>query len=278
MCKHTSVEKQEEVNGFILSYDMSVGRLIKLVNLGIRQKKDVVSSVRGAFREGNYLGCPGKDIYWGLHKLNPDVNLLAIALASVFPSKPPSDHVAIAACLRYIYGCFDKQGSLLSKQHEKIVSNNDWRSSLPFIRSLEEKFQSSGNIYGLLISHEMEGHRLGDDFVVNADPSILPEMIDRYEKSQSLARQAGSMKHMFTPFYWAACYLERHDADKAREYHWKNLEMMEAHCPDTRDGYQSKASHSWRYIVSQSNKKERKGLSRWLKGCSNKCIKKLRIK
>ncbi len=278
MRKHASPQKQEEWVNFVSSHSISLQQIIELIGLGIRQKGDLVGYVDAAFRGGNYLGCPGKDIYW---KLRSDENVqaeLAEALFGVFPTKPPTDHVAIAACLRYVYGCFDKQGALLSRDHENIASESDWKKSLPFIRSLEDKFEKSGNIYGLLISHEMEGHRLGDEYIVSGDSSILSDMIDKYEKSQSLAKKAGSMKHTFTPFYWAACYLERHDTDKAKIYHWKNLKMMEAHCPDTREGYQSKALHSWKYITSQSSIREIKASSRWLQKCSNKCIKKLKAK
>lgn len=276
MIKHLSNKKQEELDRFMLSYSMEESRLVQLVRLGIRQKGDVIPPVRGAFREGNYLGCPGKDIYFGLHNLDLDVGSLAQALAAVFPAKPPTDHVAIAACLRYIYGCFDKQGALLSKQHEKIVLRNNWRESLPFIRLLEGQFKTSGNVYGLLISHEMEAHRLGDDSVVNNDPTVLIEMLACYNRAQSLAIKAKSMKHMFTPFYWAACYLERHNVAEAKKYHWKNLRMMESHCPDTREGYKSKALHSWKYLISQSDKTERTKLLQWLRKCSNKCVTQLR--
>ncbi len=273
MIKHLSTNKQEELNDFIKSYSMTLDNLIKLVSLGIRQKGDTISPVDGAFRGGNYLGCPGKDMYFGLHKLNlttDDVDELAKSLSDVFPFVPPTDHVAIAACLRYIYGCFDKQGILLSN-HEDIVSNNNWQASLPFIRSLENNFRDSKNTYGLLISHEMEGHRLGDSTILG-NMKYLSDMIDKYEQSQSLAILSRSPKHTFTPYYWAACYLEQ----LAKKYHWKNLKMMELHCPDTREGYKTKALHSCKYIKSQSGE-DKKTLIRWLKKCSNKCLKKVKL-
>jgi len=73
MIKHTSAIKQEELNDFISSYDMSMDRLVELVHLGIREKESI-TPVKGAFRGGNYLGCPGKDIYFALNLMS-DVNV-----------------------------------------------------------------------------------------------------------------------------------------------------------------------------------------------------------
>jgi len=276
MIKHKSTIKQEELNGFLASYSVNQDDLMQLIDKGIRQKNESILPMRFAFRGGNYLGCPGKDIYFSIMN-GTDVTVLSKSLSQVFPTNPPVDHVAIAACLRYIYGCFDKHGSLLSKKHEQIVSNNDWKLSLPFILALENCFKNNGNDYGLLISYEMKGHRYGDDFVVHNDIYAIDKMLECYHASQSLAKSVGSLKHTFTPFYWAACYLERYDVEKAKEYHWKNLQMMEKYCPDTREGYKSKASHSWKYIMLKSNKKRKTELSRWRKDCSNKCIIKIKV-
>ncbi len=275
MIKHKSAKKQNELDQFVKLYSMNQDDLVQLIKKGIRQKGETIPSFQHAFRGGNYLGCPGKDIYFAI--LNGfDIDVLSIHLSEIFPVVPPTDHVAVAACLRYIYGCFDKQGSLLSEKHEDIVFENDWKISMPFIRNLEKCFDKCDNNYGLLLSHEMMGHRYGDDAVVHEDKSAIDEMLNCYISSQSLAKSSGSLKHMFTPFYWAAMYLDKLDDDLAKTYFLKTLKEMESHCPDSREGYKSKAMHSAKYILSHSSGKEKDQFKRWLMKCSNVCLKSIK--
>lgn len=279
MIKHDSIKKQRELNEYLSSYNMTYKKLLQLIKMGIRQKKDEIPPMRNAFRGGNYLGCPGKDVHFGLLKLNMDQNELfnvCKSFASVFPNVPLRDHTGVAACFRYIYGCFDKQGILLSSQHRKIVANNNWKIALPFIDIVENEFLKSNNYYGLVIHYEMKAHRYGDDAIIYKSKDDISIMLDNYSKSQEFALKSKSYKHTFTPIYWAACYLEQLDTSKAVLYHMNSLEMMDKYCPDARDGYMTKAIHSCKYIIDHIDNDQKHKFTTWIKTISNVCL--VRIK
>ncbi len=232
------------------------------------------------FRGGNYLGAPGKDIFFALPSLTDEQLIdLAHALADLFPSSPPNNHVRWAACIRYVYGCFEKQGCLRSKKDKKRMIGEDASWSLPmdFMNLVSKRFKRKKNLYGLVIHYEMKAHRIGDRAVIENDPEKLPGMIRYYSKSYKLAQKIHSWKHHFTPWYWGASYYATMgDKENAIKYHWLNLQNMERYCPDARPGYREKALASIAYLKKHSSSKEWKGYANWIKRCRNKCLKKIK--
>jgi hypothetical protein len=282
MKKHIDKHKQKELEIYLKSYNPDFDRLISLVKMGI---KDTVNKtdkpIIGAFREGLYLGAPGKDIYLALPLLDEtQLKLLAKELSDCYPMKSPKGHVGYAACIRYIYGCFDKQGCLLSQSKLKmmIAEKEDW--SLPdiFTGMLNDFFIKKNCYYGQIIYNEMKGHRTGDIILIEKNYKLQNVMLNHYNTAQVLACKAKSWKHTFTPFYWAASYLEKYNIDLAIEYHVKNIKMMEKFCPDARPGYREKAIHSLSFLRKKMLPKEWASMSKWLKKCKNKCIKKIKMK
>jgi len=167
MRKHKDTKKQKEYERYLLSYDMSFDDICKLVDNGIENKLKITykSICAKAFRGGLYLGAPGKDIYFSFLWLSDEqLGLLAEKLAKQYPSKPPQGHLGYAACIRYIYGCFDKQGCLLSKWHKLMMKeeNEDWSMPDKFTNLLNDYFKKNNCEYGQVIYHEMSGHRIGD--------------------------------------------------------------------------------------------------------------------
>lgn len=238
---------------------LTFDKLIQLVNKGIKAKiaKNDKSFFEGAFRDGKYLGCPGKDIYFTLPTLTMEhKNKLAAGLASQFPKKPPVDHVGFAACIRYIYGCFDKNGCLLSKEKEEELADSDWTEGFAFMGLVNDCFMNSKNDYGSTVHYEMRAHRHGDSAILKNDLQELETAIEYYEKSKTLAEKCKSKKHIFSSMFWAAGYLERFDQGRACEYYGKCISLMEKHCPDSREGYLSKAEKCIKYLSKHVGEKD----------------------
>lgn len=281
--KHIAGHKQKELNKHVDKFDMQFEDILALIACGIRKKerKGYDAEVDGAFRKGNYLGCPGKDIYFALMFMDMDseeMRDLAEATAAMYPATAPTNHVHTAACIRYIYGCFDKQGCLLSKKHQKMMAKEDADWSIPnrFMALLKREFKKQDNKYGLIILHEMRAHRFGDKACLKNDQRYLRLMMGHYLRSQKLAEEIKCWKQTFTPFYWAASYLERFDTKRAMRYHQKNLLMMEKYCPDARPGYSNKAIHSFLYLKKNMEKKVWKKFSQKAKKFRNKCLHKIK--
>ena len=119
-------------------------------------------------------------------------------------------------------------------------------------------------------------HSVGDLILINRNPGLKDKMLKHYLLSAEIAGKIKCLKHMFTPFFWMACYLERIDKQLAVKYHIKCLKRMEKFCPDHRPGYLEKGRHSVKYLrknmAKQISKKEWKKFVEWLKKCKNKCV------
>jgi len=165
----------------------------------------------------------------------------------------------------------------LSKNHAKIIAQNDWQKSCVFMDKVRDIFRSSNNTYGLIIHHEMRGHRVGDEAVNKQEWDLMSEMSHHYEKAQSFGVKIKSYKHTFTPFYWAACYFEKYDPSIAVEYHLRCLRNMDKYCPDTREGYVSKASHSLKYINKYGTSINQKLIVSLVSKSKNKCLRRIMI-
>lgn len=255
--------------------------LMKMVDRGIVGKvKNDTPFFSFGFRGGSYLGCPGKDIFFILPSLTGEQSsALAQRLANLFPKKPPDNHVKWAACMRYVYGCFEKQGCLRSKQDKQrmIKEDADWSMPLEFMEKVANEFRRSNNKYGLVLHYEMLAHRYGDRAIISKDNT--DKMLEFYLLSQSLAVKIKSWKHTFTPYYWAACYFyEIDDFDQSAKYHRLSLKNMEKYCPDAREGYREKAKKSFSHLKRCLPKNEYKKLAVKMRKCKNKCLKKVRSK
>jgi len=225
-----------------------------------------------------YQGAPGKDIYFALSSLSHDQLLsLADVFSDIFPlNQAPSDHVGYAACLRYVYGQFEKQGSLRSKEdfrrmlHEEL----DWQLPRIFLSMVIDQFIQKGNYYGQSILYEMEAHRLGDEAVLRKQPSNLDAMEQTYLKSVEAAHRCNSYKQMFTPYYWASMYFIRYPVQsKAISFCRITIKEAERHCPDSRGSYVEKLVNCLKYLRSNDPKWD-KWRDRWKKKCNNACVKK----
>lgn len=260
LLRHVDKIKQDEVNKYLSSYHMSFDELTQLIQLGIQPDNKCNSRIESAFRKGAYLGCPGKDIHFALmmYMSTEQEDALAELLSVVITHKPTSSSEHLLACFRYIYGCFDKQGVLLSKHNKKIISQFDWDRYKRFVNKLQNNLEAIDNVYGLMLLHEMQGHRTGDEMVVNNNADMMSKVICHYEKSMSylpiVTNRFSYYVYHQTPYYWCARYLEYANKQKAVEYYVKNIRTLESHSNDKRKSIRDKVQHSLYYIQKYSNK------------------------
>ncbi len=168
--------------------------------------------IKGAIYNGIYVGSPGRDIYFMLPYLDRNqMKEISIIMKNNFPKKPPKTYVNISACIRFIYGQFDKQGILRSEKDFKRMKRNkpDWTFSREFIWFLFEELRKDNNFYGLSMLHEMEGHRLGDEALIYKDKKKLKHMECNYFLCVEFAYKCNSYKHLFSTYYWAGEYFAK---------------------------------------------------------------------
>ena len=244
-------------------------------------KKNAKPMFNFGFRGGLYLGSPGKDIFFALPNLTEDEKEeIAKIFASLYPLKPPSNHVRWAAVIRYIYGCFEKQGCLRSKSDKKrmIEENSDWSISLDFMDRVAKYFELNNNKYGLVIHYEMLAHRYGDRAIIEKNEEFLIPMMKFYQRSSEIAMGIKCWKQTFTPFYWAGGYYgSLKKKMRAVECYMKCIRRMEKYCPDAREGYREKVKVALSYIKKHSDKKEWLNFKSEYKGYKNKCLRKVKI-
>jgi len=263
-----------------MEYNLSFKDLMELCSKKILAKVPKISGpMKGAFNGGDYLGRPGKDIYFALSKLSDgQFSQVVEAISLQFPYNPPNNHVGYAGCIRYIYGQFEKQGILRSEGDLKRMQEEDinWYLSRKFMFALKNKFLEQKNYYGLCVYYEMEAHRLGDESFLNNDKSRRIDMEDYYLKSVEYAYKCGSSKQMFTPYFWCFKYYDRlGDHKKALDYVLKTLEQMEKHCPSSKQGYLVKAIDCAKYMKKNHLKKWKEILLHYRKTGKNDCIRKM---
>jgi len=269
-----------EIKGTIMKYNLSYEDLMTLCSKKIMAKvSKVPGNMKGAFNGGDYLGRPGKDIFFALPKLDElQFRRVVDELSIRFPHDPPNNHVGYAGCIRYIYGQFEKQGILRSEDDLKRMQGADLDWDLPrkFMNALKDRFEEQMNFYGLCIFYEMEAHRLGDESFLDDDKEKREEMEKYYLKSVENAHKCNSLKQMFTPQYWCFKYFARMgDHTKALDYSLKTLEEMEKHCPSSKQGYLVKAMDCATYIRKNHSKRWKKVLSHYRKHGKNDCIRKM---
>ena len=247
--------------------------------ISIKDKRlDKCPKIKNAMYEGIYTGSPGRDIYFMLPYLDLiQMEEIINILVKKFPKTPPGNHVNIAACIRFIYGQFEKQGVLRSeKDFERMKKEKlDWDKSDIFLDLLYKKMKEHKNVYGLSLLCEMKSHRVGDKAVINKDKKKLKEMEDLYNKSAEYAYECGSYKHMFTPYYWAFEYFAKFpNKKKALFYSYLTVNNINKYCPDARPGYVSKLKSCVKYIKKYDLDNFNSFLKKY-RETKNKCMKKV---
>jgi hypothetical protein len=263
-----------------MEYKLSFEDLMELCSKKIMAKvPKVPGSMKGAFNGGDYLGRPGKDIFFALPKLDEDqFNKVIDEISLRFPHDPPNNHVGYAGCIRYIYGQFEKQGILRSEEDLKRMQGEDLDWNLPrkFMFALRDKFFEQENYYGLCIYYEMEAHRLGDEAFLNNDDDKIEDMQTHYMQSVTFAYKCNSVKQLFTPFFWCFKYYARlGDHEKALEHVLTTLEQMERYCPSSKQGYLVKAMDCAKYMKKNHPEKWKEILLHYRQTGKNECIRKM---
>ena len=214
---------------------ISYSELLEVVSWGIfsmdmkgvqvsdsRLKGYKLKAIDNAMYKGIYVGSPGKDIYLMLPFLDKEqMKEVAIKLSQHFPKFNYGKNANIAACVRFIYGQFEKQGVLKSNEDFKRMKKEkpDWSLPRKFFKLLYKELEKNDNFYGLTMLCEMEGHRLGDEAVINKDKKKIKEMENSYSRCIKYAYKCKSYKHMFSVYYWMGEYFkEIDDTDKAVKY------------------------------------------------------------
>lgn len=270
--------------------NLSYEQLIECISRGVIHKppnKKPPKNIKpypGAYKDGWYQGAPGKDIYFSLYEFSDDqIDGIVKATSLLFPKEAPSDHVGYAACIRYIYGQFEKQGILRSINDHRRMKEElkhgkiDWSKPRQFISDLQKEFMNQKNYYGMAITCEMEGHRLGDEAVVLKDKSKLNEMENMYLKSVKYAKRCKSYKQLFTPYYWSTMYFVKFkNKSKAHDYAISTIDMADEYCPDSRGSYKQKIIDCLDVVEKFGNWKSSKHFGRWLrsrrKKSKNTCV------
>jgi len=240
-----------------------------------RLKECIKKSIRDAIYNGIYIGSPGRDIYYMLPYLLDDQLVEVVSMVeSRFPKTPPENHVNVGAFIRFIYGQFEKQGSLKNDAAFQEMKNNtpEWDLSRRFIRLLYEALKHSNNSYGMSIMDEMNAHRMGDEALLNNDKNKLKAMEEMYNNSVQNAYKCKSYKQMFTPYYWLAMYLIKFgDVKNAIKYSKLTLKNAEKYCPDARASYVDKLCHCLKYLKNNDHTYFKSFCKNKI---SNKCVKK----
>jgi hypothetical protein len=234
--------------------------------------------IENAMYGGIYIGSPGRDIYYMLPYLSDEqMNEVVIKLSEKFPETPPKTYANVAACIRFIYGQFEKQGSLRSeKDFERMKKEKlDWELSRKFLKLLKGKFKKNNNFYGLSMLCEMEAHRLGDEAILNKDKDKLEEMERIYNKSVKYAQKCKSCKHMFSIYYWAAEYFKKFpEKKKAVEYYKLSIvnanKYYRKYFFEGDQYYSSRLLNSLSYICKKDKKDGKMFKDKYIKHVKNK--------
>ena len=253
---------------------LSYTKMLELVKKGIGESK-----YTGAFKNANYLGNPGKDIYFWLETElmpnEPQIYTISKNLSRHFPKKPPHNPIQYGACVRYIYGCFEKQGILRSGNDKKrmIESKQSWERSVKFIEHLYNHFMEQQNFFGLSLLSEQMAHRYGDRYFIDNDEINLKLMEDYYMRAYNFALKCVSKKHLMTIFYWEGRYwAEIGNKEKAIYYYRKAVESANSYCPDARNSLKDKIMDEFKYLAKHDpNYKEFRAY--WKKKAINKAVK-----
>lgn len=168
---------------------------------------------------------------------------MAKALVKAFPTtkytaaNPSSTHMPQALVIRQIFDC-EKNGSLLDQSNPErseqyrhnldVVGSEVWRLGLEFCLILEQEFKNEDHLYGLTILYEMLGHRFGDLSLQGHDQ--VDKMESYYMQAYQLAKKIPCPKHIFSTWFWGACYFSKLGInDKAKQWHLNFQKEAEVH-------------------------------------------------
>jgi hypothetical protein len=234
--------------------------------------------IKEAMHGGVYTGSPGKDIYLMLPYLSEcQMQEIAKEVCSHFPKIPPSNHVNVAACIRFIYGQFAKQGILRSDDDFKRMQGEDldWKLPREFIKIMYNILEKDSNYYGLSILCEMEGHRLGDEAVLKNSIESLKLMEETYNKSVKFACKCNSYKQTFTPYYWGSRYFMKfEDEENAIKYSKLTIENANKGGSGLKGGYVDKLSHCISYLKKHDKSGWKEFYKKYKENAKNKDVKK----
>ncbi len=228
-------------------------------------------SIKNAIYNGIYVGSPGRDIYFMLSYLNKrQMKEIAKLMRKKFLIIPPKNHGNVSACIRFMYGQFDKQGALRSDEDFERMKKEkpDWALSREFIWFLFEELRKNNNYYGLTMLYEMEGHRLGDEAVIYKDKKKIGYMEQNYFLCVKFAERCKSYKHLFSADYWAGEYFVKFgNVSKAINYF--KLAILNAekyyykYFPNGDQYYSKRLLKSFRYV----KKNDREGWKEFYRKC-----------
>ena len=247
---------------------------ISCINVDHLKSKKIKEAMHG----GIYTGSPGKDIYLMLPYLSEDqMQEIADLICKNFPKIPPTNHVNVAACIRFIYGQFAKQGILRSEDDYKRMKNEilDWSLSEKFIDIMYSNFEKNKNYYGLSILCEMRGHRFGDKAVIKKSVESLHLMEESYNKSVDFALKCNSYKQTFTPYYWGARYFMKFgDMENAIKYSKLTVKNANMGGSGLKGGYVDKLSHCILYLKEHDKLGWKKFYKKYKNNSKNKDVRK----
>jgi len=239
---------------------------------------DDLKPIKNAIHGGLYIGSPGKDIFLMLPYLSDEqMKEVAVKLREVFPNTPPLNHVNIAACIRFIYGQFERNGCLRSNEDCSLMKEKtpNWFLPRKFLKLLFVELKDCDNYYGLCILCEMEGHRIGDEAIICDRQCLLEKMEKTYLESVKYAFKCNSYKQMWTPYFWSARYFAKaRKKRKAIEYCKLTIKNGDKYCSDSRPSYVSKFLFCLEYLKNNDTKNWNSFYGKYKKSIRHKNLKK----
>ena len=158
-------------------------------------------------KSGVYSGQPGREVFEFVSSAESPkrVRAVAKAVASAIPSSYGGRASNLSTFLRYVYGCGEKNGVLLSfEQCDRWKrEGRDWSRIHQFMLQVCSFLERFRNTYGLVICREMMAHRLADEAVILGDPDRMERAIDGYEWVTSAAESISALKNIYSSRYWA---------------------------------------------------------------------------
>jgi len=181
-------------------------------------------------------------------------------LAKKFPISYPHTNAQYSTCIRFIYGQFEKQGTLRSNRDFRKMKKEkiEWELSRKFLELLKKQLKKKSKTYGLTILCEMEAHRLGDVAVLNEDLEKLNIMEQMYLEAINYAYKCNSYKHMFSLYYWASQYFKKFgEIDRSIEYSkialTKSLKYYHKYFPNGDTYYSSRLRDLFLYVENKDS-------------------------
>ncbi len=248
--------------------------LLKLIDLGINNRKNQTgfgNILLSCYNGGNYRGAPGRDVYFCLPRLSTEqIKVSAYKLADRYDKAPIGNNLGYAACFRFVFGMWNRNGSLMSDNEWKsavdrssfnkykkttvykmISKPKGWILSYKFMDHVIKRLKRNNNYYGLTVAYEMYAHRLGDEAVITGSKKKFVLMKKYYRKAYKNAMASNSWKHKFSPSYWAARYSMKFGNKKTAVLYCRKTLIRGCTCTDGRDSVLSKFYECLLYLQKE---------------------------